>query len=142
MTSGGATPLPDRILVVDDTEANVRLLERMLALDGYQNVKATTDPRDTLDLVDSFKPDLILLDLNMPHLDGFMILAAVKDHCGLSAPLMIVLTGDVSPLTHRRALKNGATLVITKPFDRKELLACIRSLLPSAFEPVNVVAAS
>src|SRR5262249_40440166 len=59
-----------RILIVDDQELNVRLLERILRLDGYSQIQGTTDPHQTLTLFEAFQPDLMLLDLRMPLMDG------------------------------------------------------------------------
>jgi putative two-component system response regulator len=68
-----ATPrLTDaRILVVDDERVNVVLLERILDQDGYRNIKSVTDPSEAVALFDQVEPDLVLLDLHMPKLDGF-----------------------------------------------------------------------
>jgi CheY-like chemotaxis protein len=63
-----------RILIVDDQEANVRLLEFILDSAGFQEYRHTTDSRQVLQLWASFQPDLILLDLQMPHLDGFEVM--------------------------------------------------------------------
>jgi len=63
-----------KILVVDDVQANVRLLELILKRAGYQNLHCTTDSRETIELFDTFQPDLLLLDLNMPYMDGFEVI--------------------------------------------------------------------
>ncbi len=67
-----------RILIVDDEAANVRLLERLLQREGYTTVTSTTDARQALPLYTTFRPDLVLLDLAMPYLDGFQVLAQIK----------------------------------------------------------------
>jgi signal transduction histidine kinase len=123
-----------RILIVDDEPANVRLLERILEMSGTAAIRSTTDSRTTLTLCEEFHPDLILLDLNMPHMDGF----AVMD--GLSAFLdekeylpVLVLTADITPETKRRALAAGAKDFVTKPLDTSEVLLRIKNLLENRF---------
>src|SRR5260370_39055308 len=69
-----STSTQARILIVDDEPVNVRLLERVLADAGYRNTRSTTDSREVLALYETFKPDLILLDLMMPHFDGVAVM--------------------------------------------------------------------
>jgi len=71
---GDRAPAPSRILVIDDEPGNVRLLERFLTDAGYRDVQSTTDPRQALALYQTFQPDLILLDLMMPYLDGVAVI--------------------------------------------------------------------
>lgn len=63
-----------KILIVDDTEANVEVLESMLLMEGYENILSTTDSRKVLELYLKFEPDLILLDLMMPYMTGFEVM--------------------------------------------------------------------
>jgi putative two-component system response regulator len=119
-----------RILIVDDEPANVRLLERVLARDGYDQVKGITDSRETLPIYAHWQPDLILCDLHMPHLDGF----AVMEQLGLSSQEttympFIVLTADVSHEVKQRALRMGAKDFLLKPFDHTEVLLRIKNQL-------------
>src|SRR5439155_3275657 len=119
-----------RILIVDDESANVRLLERLLQREGYTNLKSTTDARQALPLYTEFRPDLVLLDLAMPHVDGFQILERIKPLVPLKAYLpVLVLTADITMETKRRALESGAKDFLTKPFDQVEVLLRIRNLL-------------
>lgn len=119
-----------RILVVDDEEANVDLLEQMLARAGYQHVVSTTDPRRVLALYREHQPDLILLDLLMPYLDGFEVLNRLQTEIPVDAFVpILVLTAVITPEAKRRALDSGATDFLTKPFDHIELLLRIRNLL-------------
>jgi putative two-component system response regulator len=119
-----------RILVVDDEPANVRLLERVLGREGYTGVVGTTDARRVPDLFRAYLPDLILLDLRMPHVDGFTILdqIATLNHGGGFLPI-VVLTADDSKEAKERALSAGATDFISKPFQTFEILLRIRNLL-------------
>ncbi|OLE61097.1 MAG: hypothetical protein AUI36_11865, partial [Cyanobacteria bacterium 13_1_40CM_2_61_4] len=105
-----------RILIVDDEEANVRLLERVLRHAGFENTESTTDPRDVLEMFRRSEPDLILLDLLMPHLDGFELMAALREVIPSTAYLpILVLTADATSETRLRALGAGARDFLTKP---------------------------
>jgi len=119
-----------RILVVDDEESVVLLLERMLRQDGYTNVVSTTDPRQALPLFETFRPDLLLLDVMMPYLGGFEVLEELKPHMsqGTHVPTMII-TADVSGDVKRRALVAGVDDFVTKPFSLNEVLMRVRYLL-------------
>jgi diguanylate cyclase (GGDEF)-like protein len=119
-----------RILVIDDEPANVRLLERLLLTGGFAEVRSTTDSREAVPLVEQFKPDLIMLDLNMPYLDGFAVMSAVRARCAPNEYLpILVLTADMTLATKERALSSGATDFLTKPFERAEVLLRTRNLL-------------
>ena len=108
-----------RILIADDEPANVRLLERLLNQAGYRNVRATTDSRQVQALYEEFQPDLILLDLMMPHLDGVAVMEQLPIAEGEYVPVL-VLTADVTAHGKERALTAGAKDFLTKPFDRTE----------------------
>ncbi len=118
-----------KILVIDDEPANVALLEAMLADGGYSRVKSVTDSRLALETIESFEPDLILLDLMMPHVDGFAILDAIRDDAPEVFLPIIVLTADVAEATKIRALRAGATDFLLKPFDQLEVLLRMGNLL-------------
>jgi signal transduction histidine kinase len=119
-----------RILVVDDEEANVDLLEQVLARAGYTRIMGVTDPRRVLPLFQAEPPDLVLLDLLMPHLDGFAVMEQLRPQIPADAFLpILVLTADITTETKRRALGVGATDFLTKPFDQVELLLRINNLL-------------
>lgn len=121
---------PARILIVDDEEANVVLLRRILARAGYDGARGVTDPRSVVALVAEFEPDLVLLDLAMPHLDGFAVMDLLRGSIpGDSHPSILVLTADVTPETKRRALSSGAKDFITKPFDVEEVVLRIGNVL-------------
>jgi putative two-component system response regulator len=118
-----------KILVIDDEPVNVALLEDMLAEAGYARVQALTDSRRALDTTNTVAPDLILLDLMMPHVDGFAILDALRSFRSELFLPIIVLTADANEETKRRALKAGATDFLLKPFDHLEVLLRIRNQL-------------
>ncbi len=126
---------PDsKFLIVDDQEHNVDLLERILKRAGYNHYKSTLYPREFLNLFDQFDPDIVLMDLHMPELDGFEILEELSKRIPEShfVPI-IVLTADVTPEAKKRALSLGAHDFLTKPFDRVEVLLRIRNLLKTRF---------
>jgi len=119
-----------RILIVDDEPTNVLLLERILGRAGYSEVVTTTDPREALSLFDEREPDLVLLDLMMPELDGFGVMQELSRRIPEGALLpVLVLTADATREARERALSMGARDFLTKPFDHTEVLLRIRNLL-------------
>jgi putative two-component system response regulator len=118
-----------KIVVIDDEPANVALLEMMLADGGYTRVKTVTDSRLALETCVAFEPDLVLLDLMMPHVDGFSILESLRAAAAESFLPVIVLTADANENTKLRALRTGATDFLLKPFDQLEVLLRINNLL-------------
>ncbi|HKP51371.1 MAG TPA: response regulator [Chloroflexia bacterium] len=123
-----------QILIVDDQEANVRLLDRILKRAGYTSLVSTTDSREVATLFTKFQPDLILLDLMMPHLDGFQVLELLRPLIPAGSYLpILVLTADVSGESKQRALSIGARDFVTKPFDPGEVLLRIKNLLETRF---------
>ncbi len=123
---------PDRarILVVDDEPANVLLLERVLARAGYRAVRSTTDSRQALRLFQEFEPDLVLLDLRMPNMDGFAVMEQLRPRIPLDAYLpILVLTADVTSEAKEKALSGGAHDFLTKPLDATEVVLRIHNLL-------------
>jgi putative two-component system response regulator len=125
-----AWPDQPRIVVVDDEPVNVRLLTRLLAGWGYAKVTATSDATEVPELFRTVAPDLLLLDLMMPGLDGFAILKLLApDNSGPVRVPILVLTADVTTDAKRRALDEGATDFVTKPFDFDEVRLRVRNLL-------------
>jgi putative two-component system response regulator len=121
--------LSARILVVDDQPANVTLLERVLALEGYRDVQSFTDPREVAAAYAARRHDLILLDLNMPHLDGFQLMEQLKALEPDGYVPILVLTAQADRATRLKALSLGARDFLTKPFDRLEVVSRIRNML-------------
>ena len=119
-----------RILIVDDEPANISLLQYILQAAGYEDLRSTTDPRQVVSIFREFQPDLVLLDLMMPHLSGFEIMRRLDGEItsGDCVPIL-VLTADVSATTKHAALQAGASDFLTKPFDQIEVLLRIRHLL-------------
>ncbi len=127
-------PKEARILIVDDNVSNIALLNNMLGRIGYSTLRHTTDSREALALLEEFKPDLIILDLMMPHLDGFQVMQQLAGVIPSDGYLpILVLTADIAPPTKRKALAAGATDFLHKPFDASEIFMRIRNLLQSRF---------
>jgi DNA-binding response OmpR family regulator len=118
-----------KILIVDDEPTNVALLEDMLSEAGYTRLKSITDSRVALETCEAFNPDLVLLDLMMPHIDGFVILESLRATGSEIFFPVIILTADVNEETKRRALSAGATEFLVKPFDHLEVLLRIANSL-------------
>jgi CheY-like chemotaxis protein len=140
-----------KILIVDDQEANILLLERMLRGSGYTSVASTQDPREVLELYRNNRYDLILLDLEMPGMDGFLVIEQLKEiepqDLLIELPMkrqfqviegleeiepggylpVIVITAQ--PDHKLRSLKAGARDFISKPFEFAEVLARVRNML-------------
>jgi putative two-component system response regulator len=117
-----------KILIVDDQPANVTLIEKMLDIDGYINVLSTTDPTQVESIYMEQNSDLILLDLNMPVMDGYQVLAKVRE-VDPDYPPIIVLTAQSDRESRIKALDLGARDFLAKPFDRVELMTRIRNML-------------
>jgi len=118
-----------RILAVDDQPLNLRLLEKMLNAAGYCGVVLVDDPRQVLSQYQKQKPDLILLDLNMPYLDGHQVMEQLKTLGDpLPAPIIVLTAQDERP-QRLKALEAGARDFLSKPFDREELLVRVRNIL-------------
>jgi EAL domain-containing protein (putative c-di-GMP-specific phosphodiesterase class I) len=119
-----------RILIVDDEPANVTLLVGVLQAAGYRNVRELTDPRQALGAFLDWLPDLVLLDLHMPFVDGLTLMGAMRAEVPESDFVpVLVLTADGSRDTLRRALNRGANDYLTKPLDLEEVLLRVRNLL-------------
>jgi PAS domain S-box-containing protein len=115
------------ILIVDDQESNVQLLEQLLQAEGYTGVTSTMHPQEVYALHQQHRYDLILLDLQMPVLDGFQVMEALKADTTDAYLPVIVLTAQ--PGHKLRALQAGAKDFISKPFDLVEVKTRIRNML-------------
>lgn len=116
-----------RILIVDDKPANVLLLEGMLRVAGYVSVDSTTDPNQVCELYRRNRYGLILLDLQMPGMDGFAVMQALKEIEGDGYLPVLVITAQPSHKLH--ALEAGAKDFVGKPFDMAELRARVHNIL-------------
>jgi putative two-component system response regulator len=119
-----------RILIVDDQPSNVMLLEGILQEQDFISYRSITDSREVLPAFIEYVPDLILLDLQMPYLDGFAVMKQLLACIAADDFLpILVLTADITPEAKRRALSEGALDFLTKPFDATEVILRIKNLL-------------
>jgi putative two-component system response regulator len=124
------TPSEHRILIVDDDAANIHFLERLLAYGGYTDINSANSGASALAYAIGNGPDLILLDLHMPEMDGFQVLEALRTSAGpgLYVPILIY-TADITFDARKRALELGASDFLTKPADAQEILLRMRNFL-------------
>jgi putative two-component system response regulator len=122
-----------RILIIDDEPGNVELLRRVLGRAGFQKLDSTNDPREAATLYVQTRPDLILLDLHMPHMDGLAVMDQLNQIVEASYLPILMLTGDVTPEARRDALSRGAKDFVNKPFNPDEVLLRIGILLETRF---------
>jgi PleD family two-component response regulator len=127
-----------KILVVDDLQSNIDVLKGLLEIEGYTNIECLLDPRKVSDFVKTYDPDLILLDLMMPHMSGYEVMEKLKDDRAKSLnpnkflPIL-VLTADITTEAKHKALKGGAKDFLSKPFDLIEVSYRIRNLLETQY---------
>lgn len=122
-----------RIVIVDDVELNNTLLRRILVSAGWNRVDAFTDPKAGLESCLVSPPDLLLLDLHMPQMDGYAFLEQLHDRLPHDVFLpIIVISADVTTKTKRRVLAAGAKDFLTKPLDRFEVVFRVRNTLETA----------
>lgn len=130
-----AEPLSDglensRIIVCDDSMLNIIILTKALTTAGYNQIVQLTDPRKVVPSVLEKDCDLLLLDIEMPHMDGFQVMEALHGHLYADDFLpILVLTGHQSIEVRNRALTEGANDFLNKPFDESEILLRVRNLL-------------
>lgn len=117
------------IFVVDDEPVNLKLIERVLGTEGYQAVHSIQNPMEVAERFRSLRPNLILLDINMPKMSGFEVLDSLKVAAGDKLPPVIFLTAELAANNRTRAFEQGVLDFISKPFNRQELLARVRNLL-------------
>ncbi|MWJ29237.1 EAL domain-containing protein [Halomonas sp. ZH2S] len=117
------------LLVVDDNPVNVELMLDLLDDHGFENVTGLSDPRQVLAHCERQLPALILLDIRMPHLDGYMVIEQLQQRFCSQTPPVIVLTAQIDHSTRRRALEMGVRDFLTKPFQHDEVLQRIRNTL-------------
>ncbi len=122
------------IMVVDDEQAILRMLTRTLEPEGY-DVAVAADGSSALELLEDCRPDLVILDIMMPGLDGFQVLNLIRQRSNVP---VIMLTARREVTTLRDALVLGADDYVRKPFGRGELLARIRAKLRRAGPEVTI----
>ena len=122
------------ILIVDDQQPNVELLLRILQQQGFEQLHCYTDPRRVLSDFGEINPDLVLLDLRMPHIDGISLFKQLRSRIpdGEYLPFLI-LTAELSDRVKKDALALGAKDFLTKPFDQREVVLRSYNLLETRF---------
>jgi putative two-component system response regulator len=123
-----------KILIVDDQESNVALVVNILREQGFLGIQSLTDARLVLPLFLDFQPDLVLLDLRMPHIDGLSLLKQLRSRIpdNMYLPFLII-TGDLSQRTRQAALSLGAKDFLTKPINPAEAVMRMYNLLETRF---------
>lgn len=127
--NAAVTGSSSRILIVDDSVGNIALLRRLLARNGFTDVIATSDSSEATEMVHRHDPDLVLLDLHMPGVDGFEVLDSLRTTTTSRFLPVLVITGDTTQEARRRALGCGATDFLAKPLDVVEVELRMRNLL-------------
>ena len=122
------------IIIVDDQQGNIDLLVGLLEAKGFTSYRTTKESRLVIRLFDEFKPDLLLLDLSMPHLSGFQVMTQLRLHIPANTYFpILVLTADITTETKLKALNGGATDFLSKPFDLIEVDIRINNLLKTRY---------
>jgi DNA-binding response OmpR family regulator len=119
-----ATPL--KILVAEDSLTELTILTDLLREEDLE-VHGFGDGRTALDITRMIHPDLVILDIDLPRLNGWEVLERLRDDHRVRETAVIVVTGDTRPITAQRALDTGASDFLTKPFNSDALLACVRA---------------
>jgi putative two-component system response regulator len=122
-----------RILIVDDHEDSANVLERLLRSAGYAGIVTLTDSRKVLPTFREFDPDLLIVDIRMPHLDGFAVLRQIQPRGGDRFRPVLMITGDADASLKEQALGSGASDFLQKPFDAAEIVLRVRNLLRIRF---------
>ena len=118
-----------KILIVEDEHDINRLIELVLLSDGYHNIKKAYDGQEALNIIKNYMPDLVLLDVMLPEIDGFTVCKAIKQDIRLKNIPIIMLTAKKMEEDIVKGFECGAIDYITKPFSNKILLARIRAHL-------------
>lgn len=123
-----------KILIIDDETADIRVIEWGLQQGNFPNFRSVTDSTKAQKEFEQFQPDLVLLDLNMPDLDGFAVLKQLQESAPAGEFLpVLVITGENTSETRSRALAAGASDFLGKPIDYTEVRLRIRNLLQTRF---------
>jgi putative two-component system response regulator len=118
-----------KILIVDDEPINVKVARKYLKLEGYEHFVTTTDSREAVALVENERPDVVLLDIMMPHVSGLDVLAALRADKRYTHLPVVILTAATDQATKRRALELGASEFLAKPVDPTELIPRLYNVL-------------
>jgi len=127
------------ILLVDDEQSNLTLLQRSLEPCGYARLVSAADPRTVFSLCLAHRFDLLILDLNMPHMTGFQVMRQLREINPENLPLILVVTAQHDQDYRIRALREGAADFVTKPFQLDELLARVSNLVQARLSQKNML---
>jgi putative two-component system response regulator len=127
-----------KILIADDHPANVMLLDKILKINGFSETLSITDSRDIMKAFNKFQPDLLLLDLKMPYLDGFDILRSLNEEMNTSYLPVIVISAQDDMTNRLKALEMGAQDFISKPFNNSEVMLRVSNFLDLQFYNNNI----
>jgi len=117
-----------KILLIDDSSVNNFLLESILEDEGYE-ILSTNNAAEGLRMVKSERPDLVLLDIMMPEMDGFTVLENIRADESVKDILVIMVTADLSYSSKKKAIEGGADDYIHKPVDINDVVAKVNSML-------------
>lgn len=120
-----------KVLIADDEPNIVTSLEFLMERNGYE-VRVARNGEEALACVDSFKPDLILLDVMMPHLSGFEVCQKIRENPAWQQIKIVMLTAKGREIEIAKGLALGANSYITKPFSTKDLMTQVHALLGGA----------
>lgn len=118
-----------KILIVEDEPQINRLIELVLQSDGYYKIKKAFDGKEALEIIETDKPDLILMDVMIPEIDGFSLCKKIKENQSFNSIQIIMLTAKKMEEDILKGFENGAIDYISKPFSNKILLARIKAHL-------------
>ena len=119
-----------RVLICDDDPVILRLHEVNLELEGYEVVATASDGKEALDKIAELRPDLVILDIMMPKMDGLEVCRHLKADPALAKIPVVLLSARAQDLDVREGLDIGADAYLTKPFDPVELLEVVGRLVP------------
>ncbi|MFK7769240.1 MAG: HD domain-containing phosphohydrolase [Mariniblastus sp.] len=118
-----------KIMIIDDEQLVIRVVRRFLSSDGYENFFTVTDPRDALEAIDREKPDVVLLDIMMPHITGLDLLKVRQKTPAFQPIPFIILSANSENQIKREALQLGATDFLSKPVDPSDLILRVQNAL-------------
>ncbi|MGA2032252.1 MAG: response regulator [Thermoguttaceae bacterium] len=117
-----------RVMIVDDEPIVVKVLGLYLRHAGFSDLVTTTESKTTVEMIRAFRPDLVLLDINMPVVSGWDILAEILADPLLGGLRVIVISGDSAETTRTRALALGAKAILWKPIKDTALVAAVQAV--------------
>lgn len=117
-----------KILAVDDEPNILMSIEFILEMEGYE-IHTARDGDEALEAAEYLRPDLVLLDINMPHKDGYEVCRILRERKNTAGTKVVMLTAKGQPLEKKKGLEVGANDYVTKPFSADELLSTIRTCL-------------